>query len=398
VDAKFASDKLAEILARTPREHDRVVFVGRSQGLFIDNGKYAFLHAFRHAPHLKSAFLTFDPALAKTLRASGLPAFSFDDVNGPTHLAMAGIVVSDDFGWKIKPEVAIFTRNAFLVQLWHGIPLKAIGFPEIQSGVNMNPQKARELTEGYSGYDAVLSTSPFFREHAFARAFRAKAFWDLGYPRNDALLRTPDKLDMINVDMALYADLFRAKKQGRRIVFYMPTFRDLGGNVISDGVLDFSRLAAFARDNGLIVVCKFHPYEELDVTSNIETIRFCSPGSDPYPLLQLADLLVTDYSSIYFDFLLTDKPQLFFPYDLEHYITRNRELLFDYQASTPGPKVRDQDGLQQAMAALLSGNDPFAQERQKLKRLAFSHHDARAGERLLQALTDVSEQLRHTAT
>ncbi|BAH73475.1 CDP-glycerol glycerophosphotransferase family protein [Solidesulfovibrio magneticus] len=391
--APSAAVRLAAVLAKTPKAPDHVVFVGRAGGLFIDNGKYAFLHAVRHAPHLRCAFMTFDAGQAKLLRAKGLDAFCFDDPDGPSRLARAAIVVSDDMSWKTRTLAPLFTQGAFLVQLWHGIPLKAIGFPEIQSAVNMNPEKARDLTVGYSGYDAVLSTSPFFREKAFARAFRAKAFWDLGYPRNDALQRAPDKLDMINVDQTLYVELVRAKKQGLKIVFYMPTFRDLGGDPWGDGAFDYPLFADFARARGVLLVCKFHPYIRLDFTGQIEHLRFCPPESDAYPLLRLADLLMTDYSSIYFDFLLTDKPMLFFPYDFEAYVTRNRELLFDYDAFTPGPKAHDTKSLLAAMADLLDGKDDFIQARQKLKELSFAEPDARAGQRLLGALTEVSTAL-----
>lgn len=388
-----AAHRLAAIIASCPKEHDRVVFVGRARGLFIDNAKYAFLHAHQHAPHLRSTFMTFDQAAAKALLAQGLPAFCFHDADGPARLSKAAIVVSDDFWWKTQSPASAFTHGAFLVQLWHGIPLKAIGFPEIESQVNMNPEKAQELTCGYSGYNAVLSTSSFFCEKAFSRAFRANEFWNLGYPRNDVLLRAPTKHDLINADTVLYRELVQVKKAGTRVVFYMPTFRDLGGNVFIDGALNMERLVAFAEQHNIVIVCKFHPYENIQAATSHPNLRFCDPQSDPYPALRLADLLITDYSSIYFDFLHTNKPILFFPYDLENYITRNRELLFDYDAATPGPKVRDMDSLQQAMLALLSGDDPFAKERRELKHLAFEHHDAKSGERLTQALTALSAEI-----
>ncbi|WP_243310620.1 CDP-glycerol glycerophosphotransferase family protein [Fundidesulfovibrio agrisoli] len=386
-------ERLTSVVANLPKEPGNVVFVGRAKGLFIDNVKYAFLHAHRHAPHLSSTFMTLNRPEARELQGHGLPAFCFEDPDGPSRLAKASIVVSDDFWWKTRTPAGAIAHGAFLVQLWHGIPLKAIGFPEIESSVNMNPDKARELTEAYSGYNAVLSTSPFFTRTAFARAFRADAFWELGYPRNDALLRAPDKLDMINVDAALYSELKRAKKNGARVAFYMPTFRDVGGNAVSDGALDLRKLSAFAQERNIILVCKFHPYEDIKAGSNVPSLRFCDSKSDPYPLLRLADLLITDYSSIYFDFLLTGKPLLFFPYDLENYVARNRELLYNYEAFTPGPKVRDTPSLLAAMEALLSGQDAHAAERAKLAEVAFSHRDAEAGARLCEALTDLSREL-----
>ena len=388
-----AVERLANLVANMPKEPGNVVFVGRAKGLFIDNVKYAFLHAHRHAPHLRSSFMTFNRPEARELQGHGLPAFCFEDPDGPSRLARAAIVVSDDFWWKTRTAAGAFARGAFLVQLWHGIPLKAIGFPEIESSVNMNPDKARELTEAYSGYDAVLSTSPFFTKTAFARAFRAGAFWELGYPRNDALQRPPDKLDMINVDARLYGELNRARKNGARVVFYMPTFRDLGGNAVSHGALDLHQLSAHAEEHDIHFVCKFHPYEDIHAGSTKPHLHFCSPQSDPYPILRLADLLITDYSSIYFDFLLTGKPLLFFPYDLENYVTRNRELLYDYEAFTPGPKVRDTPSLFAAMEALLAGRDEHAAARAKLTELAFSHRDAGAGARVCEALTELSRKL-----
>lgn len=379
-------ERIAALLARTPREPDLVVFVGRGTGLFIDNVKYAFLHAFRHARGLRVMFMTFGRSECKDLQAQGLPAFCFEDPDGPATLALAGIIVSDDFWWRSKSPAGALTSGAFMVQLWHGIPLKAIGFPEIESPVNMTPEKARDLTVGYSGYDAVLSTSPFFTEKAFARAFRAKSFWELGYPRNDALLREPDKLDMINVDAPLYSDLKRFKKEGGKVIFYMPTFRDAGGNAVKDRNVDMLALKQFAERNNAVVVCKFHPYEDVEFESDVRNLRFCSPKADPYPLLRLADVLVTDYSSIYFDFLLTGRPIVFFPYDFEVYITLNRELLFDYDQFTPGPKVRDTPGLIKALSDLLAGEDPYAPWREELARLSFTHRDAHAGQRLLDAL------------
>ena len=58
------------------------------------------------------------------------------------------------------------------------------------------------------------------------------------------------------------------------------------------------------------------------------------------------DLLITDYSSIFFDFLLLDRPIVFFPYDLEQYLSQDRAMYFDYEIMTPGPKCRTYDELE----------------------------------------------------
>ena len=62
---------------------------------------------------------------------------------------------------------------------------------------------------------------------------------------------------------------------------------------------------------------------------------------DMYPIFSKVDLLITDYSSIFFDFLITDKPILFYPYDKDDYLTRDRAMYDEYDTVTPGHKVYD---------------------------------------------------------
>jgi len=83
-------------------------------------------------------------------------------------------------------------------------------------------------------------------------------------------------------------------------------------------------------------------------------------------------MLITDYSSIYFDYLFLNKPVVFFPYDFVKYITSDKALLFDYDSYTPGPKCRFQTQLEKEIIdILISGNDHFVGQRKKIKNLAF---------------------------
>ncbi|MBU1002513.1 MAG: CDP-glycerol glycerophosphotransferase family protein [Proteobacteria bacterium] len=380
--------KLVQLAARTTRRPDLAVFPGRSEGRFIDNGKYAFLHCHRHLPELDCHFLTTDPREARKLRERGLPALLFGQGNSLEVLLEAGLVISDDFWWKNHPEIWAALHPARTIQIWHGIPLKAIGLPEINSSVNMTPEKASHLTFGYTGYDSVVSTSPFFTQHAFRPAFGAEDFPELGYPRNDALLRRHDALDMINVDTALYAQLVKRRKQGSSVVFYMPTFRDLGNNPFQDGAMRLEAMDAFAREHDVLFVLKFHPYIDIDAPRLPETILLADSKSDAYPLLSLCDVLVTDYSSVFFDFLLLDRPMIFYPYDYEDYTTKNRELLFDYDEMIPGPRVDSEAALYaQILSAIADGDAPGQARRAEIRAMAFKDPDGDAGTRLGQYIT-----------
>ena len=90
-----------------------------------------------------------------------------------------------------------------------------------------------------------------------------------------------------------------------------------------------------------VLYCKLHPGDRagLPDLSQLSCIRILPSNADPYPLLRHTHALISDYSSIFFDYLLLDRPLVFYPYDLEAYRTRSRGLYDDYHHVTPGPKA-----------------------------------------------------------
>ncbi|WP_027723106.1 CDP-glycerol glycerophosphotransferase family protein [Maridesulfovibrio zosterae] len=375
--------KLHKVAASVPKQKNLAVFFGRSGIYFIDNVKYFFLHCVQHQPQLQCCFMTFTKKDANILKEQGLPAMWVSDPNAAAIMARAGLVISDDFIWKEQPSLWALLSEAVSIQIWHGIPLKAIGFPEINSSVNMNPEKATKLSFAYSGYDEVVSTSPYFTENAFGKAFKAKNFIESGYPRNDVIMRRPSKYDMINVDRDLYGDMVKFRKMGGKVVFFMPTFRDIGGGPFEDGAINIIRLSEFCQQNDIMFICKFHPCLTVSKVALPPGIRMMNSKSDAYPLLSLCDVLLTDYSSIYFDYLLLDRPIIFYAYDFEDYTTKNRELLYDFDSMTPGKKVMKEDDLYTAFEDIVINNiDEYAKERKRLRELSFSNPDGKSAHRL----------------
>ena len=381
-DSHKILDWLTSLGKSTPKQSNRIVFPGRGKGLLVDNVKYAFLHFARHESDFDCYFLTMYRDEHRTLREHGLPSLLFGQPENLELLAGAGLVICDDFYWKTESPAYPLLAQAHTVQLWHGVPLKAIGFPEIATTPDITPERAEFLRKGYSGYDAVASTSPFCTEHAFAKAFAAAEFPVLGYPRNDAMFRAPTADFMLNADAALYAELLRFRKSGGKVIFYMPTFRDEGYDPFSSGAVNLRVLSDLANRHNALVVLKLHPYLESTASVLPECVRMAHSKSDIYPLLPQCDILLTDYSSIYFDFLLLDRPQLFYPFDMQRYVTRNRTLLFDYDSMTPGPKAMDHQMLERMLAAVLEGEDDHAQAREALRQIVFTHHDGGSAARL----------------
>ena len=109
------------------------------------------------------------------------------------------------------------------------------------------------------------------------------------------------------------------------------------------------------------------------------------PHGDIYPMLAISDLLITDYSSIFFDYLLLDRPMIFFAYDLDAYLEKDRDMYFDYETITPGDKCKNQDELERCLRHLLSNNldDSYGGVRSKIRSLAHDHCDNQSCRRLI---------------
>ncbi len=355
-----------------------VLFAGLMGGLM--NVKYAFLHAATHDCGFDAHLLSTLPQDVKIVRSHGLAASLAPGASAGL-AARASLIVLDNFahiGGVRQEDLA----GKPVLQLWHGVPLKKIGFPEIASPVNMTPEKARYLEVNYSGYAGVISSTPWATD-LFRQAFRAETFPETGYPRNDILTRPPNKWDLINTDSNLYGLLRRHKAAGGKVAVYMPTFRDTGSTFLGDQVLDLRLINAFCKRRNIFFLAKFHPALGVSVDGSMDALAVYDSRLDIYPLLPLADVLVTDYSSVYFDFMYTDKPLIFFPYDKDRYLSRDRELFFDYEAMTPGDHVTTQEDLLGALhRTVIEGRDDHAAARRDLRDRVFGRIDAGASERV----------------
>jgi CDP-glycerol glycerophosphotransferase len=366
------------------RRDDLVVFLGRAGGRLMDNVKYLYLHACAGGYGFHSFFFTKHLDEYELLKNSGLPVIRLD-ARGVKILADAGVIVMDDQPVH-QAEAYLLGQDAHKIQLWHGIPLKKIGFPEVDSDINMSQKKAEHLCANSSGCETVASTSAWVTEQLFSKAFKADTFLELGYPRNDILLRAPQKNDLLNVDAECYAIVTRHRKSGGKVVVYMPTFRDTGLDFVDESgqpVLQPRELAEFAQTHGVLFLLKLHPYVEDRRLSAIPGVVRYPSHQDIYPLLPLADALVTDYSSVYMDYLLLNRPVHFFAYDQHRYCTQDRELFFPYEDMTPGPIARTQGALLADLhSSLVMGQDTREDERLALRAKLFTHVDACASQRI----------------
>ena len=170
------------------------------------------------------------------------------------------------------------------------------------------------ITGRYAKADVLLCTSNRVR-NLFMMCFHAAHVSTAGYPRNDVLLDTalqahPLVLASVDGDAATRIAQHRARG-GKHVALYAPTFRKNLLDPLDTTAVDIRSLSLAAESLGLLLLIKLHPWahaKSLDI--ELPGIVRILPETDVYPLMSGVDILITDYSSIYFDYLLLNRPVL----------------------------------------------------------------------------------------
>lgn len=240
------------------------------------------------------------------------------------------------------------TKRHHVIQLWHGIPLKRIG--KLFPGEHFwNAETSK--------YTATVCSADRDRElmtMAFAPVPRV---WITGLPRNDLIMKPEGDLP------SDYRDQLTALRQqiaGRRFILYAPTWRNEDSGIYPFSNDEWSTLERFLRDHGATMGIRAHANRRsLDgpqAGALASSIFYVNSYPDVNLVLRLTDILVTDYSSIYIDFLLTGRPILNFTYDLDNYVGE-RGFLYPLEDAMPDRPFRTFGELLTRLDTLLSGRE-----------------------------------------
>ncbi|WP_442811971.1 CDP-glycerol glycerophosphotransferase family protein [Streptomyces sp. NBC_01803] len=224
-----------------------------------------------------------------------------------------------------------------VVQTWHGTPLKKIG-ADLLGTPKANPAYIDSLPHRFRQFDLVVSpnafTTPIMRN-----AFRCEGeILESGYPRNDIFHRE----DREKIAQQVRATL--GIPEGRKVVLYAPTWRDDQRHTASKFKLDLQVDLTAAREalsDDHVFLFRKHP-KILDAIPGAGQgfVYDVSSYPDIAELYLIADVLITDYSSVLFDYAHSGRPMLFFTYDLEHYRDTLRGFYFDFTEKAPGPLIK----------------------------------------------------------
>ena len=256
------------------------------------------------------------------------------------------------------------------VQTWHGTPIKKIA-QDIPAPI-YDRIKIDWLRDSNS-WTFLLAPS-YFVANMLASSFNIdrKKVLPIGQPRNDALTSRFSKEDSI-----FKKKVFGDRDCDRLVVMYAPTFRD---DDTSKQHVPFSLEQFSAKfSEKYVLLLRFH--------SNIITIGPTRTGDndiinvsevdDLQSLLRITDVLVSDYSSIVFDFMILNRPIIYYPYDFEHYSNLLRGLYFSFE-DLPGQVVHSEDDFFRALSDFNDLSDNVSPEKNKIFNECQKNNSSRA--------------------
>jgi CDP-glycerol glycerophosphotransferase (TagB/SpsB family) len=346
---------------------DAVLLIGIN---FLDlNVKYLYLHLKKHT-NLKVYISTNNQRDIQIFQNHGIrviPYFSeeFLDLVFSTKVKIIDHTPTD--------ELLIKCLNiGKSIQLWHGITIETLGV--------LANYKALK-------YDIVLSTSQFVSDYSFSKIYLYDKIVHCGYPRNDVLYN--DDIELINVDLELLEEM---KQDEFKYVVYMPTHRPLS---FADNPMNYKVLNEFGKKNNIKFIIKMHPFvaeklrdDLITYQSNecpFDNIIIYPSFMDVYPILKYCDILISDYSSVYFDFLYVNKPILFFCYDYEKWVEGEQGVILDYFAHSPGNKCYSFEDLLDKVLENLK-NDNYKEDRKMTFGKMFENYEKKASSLLVQEI------------
>lgn len=283
------------------------------------------------------------------------------------------------------PAYVLKKPSQIYLQTWHGTPLKRLAHDiQLEEGTTFYRSKmsAEQMYQTYDvdvkKYNYMISPNRFSSE-VFQSAFRInrERLIDTGYPRNDILVNTKEE-EMISLKKKYHLPL------DKKVILYAPTWRDNSftakGYTFSLQV-DFGKWREQLADEYVVI---FKPHyliiSDFDIKDYQGFVYEVDATSDIAELYLVSDVLVTDYSSVFFDYAILNRPIYFYMFDKKEYAQELRGFYFDINETLPGPIVETEEDLLNGLV-----NKHFDQHKQKEFNQKFNvWHDGRSAQKVCQ--------------
>lgn len=358
-----------------------VIFESFGGKKFNDSPKVIFDKMKENYPLYNYYWVTTKEA-EETFKNKGVPYIIRDSKEWVKTMAQAQYWVTNARlpNWMNKPAHTTY------IQTWHGTPLKKLGLDiEVVSMPGTNTLKyKRNFVASANNWDYLVSPN-HYSTTIFKRSFAYKnEVLEIGYPRNDVLVNgnTHENINTIKEKLNIPKD--------KKVILYAPTWRDnqfySKGKYKFDIPFDMDLLVGKLSEE-YVIIFRMHYLiaENLDLSEYKNFIYDFSDYEDISELYLVSDLLITDYSSVFFDYAILDRPMFFYAYDIEDYRDNLRGFYLDYEQVVPGPVVETTEALIEAVISN-SNDKTYGIKRNEFRNQFCSIEDGKATERLLNSV------------
>ena len=319
------------------RESDLWVFGEWYGNRCNDNCFYFADYIVNHYPNKKVVWIYAKGCDYSSLN-SKITCYEMDSPEAISTLKRAGFVFVNQGLSDLTKRHLFYISGAVTINFWHGVPWKKIGSDLVNNKIQRYYSKCIYKLFGFQYY---VSLSHDFTQ-ILHRSFCAKKKYiiETGYPRN-AVFYNDDKINNYRKELHQYISdnygyLLDEKK---KIILYLPTFRDRKKDVFSfETLADNLELNNLLEEHNAIIIQKMHfvtlnqNNNQSHKTNNILNIS----NYNTQALMASADILITDYSSCFFDYLILNRPIIHFIYDYEYYKNDDRGLYYDKEEVSCG--------------------------------------------------------------
>ncbi|WP_102693053.1 bifunctional glycosyltransferase/CDP-glycerol:glycerophosphate glycerophosphotransferase [Rummeliibacillus pycnus] len=331
---KFYRQIYRDVFMKLPLKENKIVFASFLGKQYADSPKAIYEYMVEHYPEYEFVWIFNEtgrklPGNAKQVKRLSLAYYY--------HLATAKYWVSN-----MRQPLHLKKRegNIFL-ETWHGTPLKRLVF-DMDEVYSANPKYKKNFYQQSRLWDYLIAANPYSSK-IFRSAFKfEKKMLEYGYPRNDTLYKNNNEEYITKVKKSLDIPL------DKKVILYAPTWRDdefyEAGKYKFDLKFDLQKLRE-KLGNDYIIILRMHYFiaDNLNIDGYEGFIYNLSKYDDIADLYLISDMLITDYSSVFFDYSNLRRPILFYAYDLENYRDKLRGFYLDYENQMPGPIVKTTD-------------------------------------------------------
>ena len=299
-----------------------LMLFGTVNGKFTDNPKYLYLYVAENEKNLKPVWITKNKKVYKELKKQNYNVVIKNSFKA-FFLAMRAKYYF--FSHNIEDIFYFKRKNTIAVNLWHGSPLKKMGFDTEVDLKWIKRRKKLGLKIPYEKWDYLVVAHevfvPFFKS---SMRLPEEKILPFGLPRNDILWEIKENKEKyleIKKKVSKFFNIYYTKK----IILYAPTFRDnevLSKNLKKEIEQIIPKIKEIIKDKEYKLLLRLHPLDKLNFNREIidnEIIFDATEYEDMQELLAVSDILITDYSSSMFDFTILGKPIILYMFDEQAY-------------------------------------------------------------------------------